>query len=63
MGKINHFSAHDYKWNYIVWVGATPDYYVNYKDAKRAYDEWIDEGYDDVHLYAADSKLIDSCQP
>mgnify|MGYP003149286415 FL=1 len=46
------------KWRYIVWVGATPDYYVNYDDAKRAYDEWIDEGYDDVHLYAADSKLI-----
>jgi len=46
------------KWRYIVWVGATPDYYVNYDDAKRAYDEWIDEGYDDVYLYAADSKLI-----
>jgi len=36
------------RWNYIVWVGATPDYYVNYKDALRAYDEWIDKGYDDV---------------
>ena len=23
-----------------------------------AYDEWIDEGYDDVHLYSSDSKLI-----
>ena len=46
------------RWNYIVWVGATPDYYVNYEDAKRAYDEWIDEGYDDVYLYSADSKLI-----
>jgi hypothetical protein len=46
------------RWNYIVWVGATPDYYVNYEDAKRAYDEWIDEGYDDVHLYSSDSKLI-----
>ena len=48
------------RWNYIVWVGATPDYYVNYEDAKRAYDEWIDEGYDDVYLYSADSKLIHS---
>ena len=46
------------RWNYIVWVGATPDYYVNYEDAKRAYDEWIDEGYDDVYLYSSDSKLI-----
>jgi hypothetical protein len=36
------------RWNYIVWVGATPDYYVNYEDAQRAYDEWIDKGYDDV---------------
>ena len=38
------------KWNYIVWVGATPDYYVNYDDARRAYNEWVDEGYDDVQL-------------
>ncbi len=36
------------RWNYIVWVCATPDYYVNYEDAQRAYDEWIDKGYDDV---------------
>ena len=38
-------------WNYIVWVGACDDYYKNYDDAKRDYDEWVDDGYDDVHLY------------
>ena len=36
------------KWRYIVWVGGTDDYYVTFEDAQRAYDEWIDKGYDDV---------------
>jgi len=36
------------KYKYILWVGGTPDYYVNYKDALRDYDEWIEKGYDDV---------------
>ena len=42
----------DYKngWRYIVWVGGTDDYYKNYEDAKRDYDEWEDKGYDDVIL-------------
>ena len=35
-------------WRYIVWISGVDDYYVNYKDALRAYDEWIDKGYDDV---------------
>ena len=38
----------DMKYNYIVWVGGVDDYFVYYKDAQRAYDDWIDEGYDDV---------------
>ena len=38
------------KWNYIVWVGGVDDYYVYFKDAQDAYDEWIDKGYDDVIL-------------
>ena len=37
-------------WRYIVWVGGVDDYYKNYKDAKRDYDEWEDKGYDDVIL-------------
>ena len=36
------------KWNYIVWVGGVDDYYVYFKDAQDAYDDWIDKGYDDV---------------
>tara|TARA_R100000234_G_C4985115_1_gene172832 strand:+ start:558 stop:701 length:144 start_codon:yes stop_codon:yes gene_type:complete len=36
------------KWKYIVWVGGTDDYYTTLEDAQRDYDEWIDEGYDDV---------------
>jgi|TARA_Y100000033_G_C2717201_1_gene96391 hypothetical protein len=36
------------KWQYIVWVGGTDDYYVTFEDAQRAYDEWLDKGYDDV---------------
>ena len=39
------------KYKYIVWVGATPDYYVEYEDALRAYNEWLDKGYDDVQLF------------
>jgi hypothetical protein len=31
------------KYKYIVWVGATPDYYVEYEDALRAYNEWLDK--------------------
>jgi hypothetical protein len=35
-------------WRYIVWVGGVDDYYKNYNDAKRAFDDWKDKGYDDV---------------
>jgi hypothetical protein len=40
----------DYKngWRYIVWVGGVDDYYKNYNDAKRHFNEWKDKGYDDV---------------
>ena len=38
------------KYTYIVWVGGCDDYYVNYSDAKRAYDSWISQGYNDVSL-------------
>ena len=40
------------EWKYVVWVGACDDYYVDYEQAKKHYDEWIDKGYDDVHLQA-----------
>ena len=37
-------------WKYIVWVGGVDDYYKKYSDAKRDYDEWINQGYDQVKL-------------
>jgi hypothetical protein len=38
------------KYKYIVWVGGVDDYYVNYENAKRDYDYWISQGYNDVIL-------------
>jgi hypothetical protein len=38
------------KYKYIVWVGGVDDYYKNYEDAKRDYNEWIAKGYDDVQI-------------
>ena len=38
------------KYNYIVWVGGCDDYFVYYTDAKKSYDYWINQGYDDVIL-------------
>lgn len=43
-------------WNYVVWVSGSDDYYANYEDAKRDYDEWLDKGYDEVQLW----KLLQS---
>jgi hypothetical protein len=36
------------KYKYIVWIGGVDDYYTNYTDAKKSYDNWITKGYDDV---------------
>jgi hypothetical protein len=38
------------KYKYIVWIGGVDDYYANYTNAKRDYDNWIKEGYDDVYI-------------
>jgi len=38
------------KYNYIVWVGGVDDYYANYSDAKRDYDYWVENNYDDVYI-------------
>lgn len=38
------------KYKYIVWIGDCSDYYVNYNDAKKAYNSWKQKGYDDVIL-------------
>ena len=37
-------------WKWIVWVGGTGDYYVDYSTAKDHHDEWIDKGYDQVQI-------------
>jgi hypothetical protein len=39
------------KKEYVVWVGSCDDYYATYERAKEDYDEWIEQGYDDVHLF------------
>ena len=39
-----YFNKKYYGWKYIVWVGGVDDYYTNYLDAKKAYDEWIAQG-------------------
>ena len=38
------------KYEYIVWIGGVDDYYTNYKDAKKDYDDWINKGYDQVSI-------------
>jgi len=45
------------KYRYIVWVGGVDDYYVNYNEAKKDYDKWIDQGYDEVVI-----EEIENCQ-
>ena len=38
------------KYKYVVWVGGCDDYCTEYEQAKEHCDEWIKQGYDDVHL-------------
>ena len=51
-----NFNKKYYGWKYIVWVGGVDDYYTNYLDAKKAYDEWITQGYDDVIIENIEEK-------
>jgi len=37
-------------WKYIVWIGGVDDYYKRYSDAKKARDEWVAKGYDQVTI-------------
>jgi hypothetical protein len=37
-------------YKYVVWVGSCDDYFTTYQRAKEHYDEFIEQGYDDVHL-------------
>ena len=50
-------------WRYIVWVGGVDDYYKNYNDAKRAFDEWKDVNdnqafYDRIHDMRDDGSVV-----
>ena len=51
-----YFNKKYYGWKYIVWVGGVDDYYTNYLDAKKAYDEWIAQGYDEVIIEKIEEK-------
>ena len=43
-----------YKYKYIVCTGGVDDYFTNYKQAKKVYNEWIDLGYNDVQIEKSD---------
>ena len=45
-------------YNFIVWVGDTPDYFKEYNDAINAYNEFLDDGYDDILLCNIDNEVI-----
>ena len=45
------------EWKYIVWVGGVDDYYKTYERAKEHYDEWIEQGYDDVIIERLSQKV------
>ena len=47
-------------WRYVVWVGGCDDYYVDYSIAKEHYDEWINQGYDDVQLIKLKEEVNES---
>jgi hypothetical protein len=38
------------KYKYIVWVGGVDDYYTSYDEALEHYDEWIEQGYEEVQI-------------
>ena len=37
-------------YKYVVWVGGCDDDFTTYQRAKEHYNEFIEKGYDDVHL-------------
>ena len=37
-------------YKYVVWVGGCDDYYNDLNKAREHYNEWIEQGYDDVYL-------------
>ena len=45
-------------YKYVVWVGSCDDYFTTYQRAKEHYDEFIEQGYDDVHLMGVNDEKI-----
>ena len=45
-------------YNYTVWVGGTCNYHTDYDKAIEDFDEWVEDGYDDVVLSRIDSDTI-----
>ena len=43
---------------YIVWVGGIDDHYTSEEEAKKAKQEWIDDGYDDVQIEVVGEEQI-----
>ena len=37
-------------YKYVLWLGVFDYYYTSYKKAKKDYDRWVEQGYDDVYL-------------
>ena len=46
--------------NYVVWVGRCDDYFTTYQRAKEHYEEYIEQGYDDVHLMEVSDGYVSS---
>ena len=44
-------------WKYIVWVGGVDDWYTTYERAKEHYDEWIEQGYDQVVIEKLENEV------
>ena len=43
-------------YKYIVWIGGVDEYFTNYTAAKKCYDYWIEEEYDDVVIEKIEEK-------
>jgi|TARA_R110002073_G_scaffold6902_1_gene40070 hypothetical protein len=50
------------KFKYIVWVGEIDDYYVDFKEAKNDYLEWINKGYDDIKLTDINNNILNESE-
>ena len=55
-----HADAYNKGWRYVVWVGGCDDYYTTYERAKEHYEEWIEQGYDSVHLMEVSDGYVSS---